>query len=186
LHALILLTLATVVLELVEAMEVARASGAPQSKRHMARAIFEALRNGIIHPVPLPIIVGLLFARTGLVIPEVIDSPLQLLGAAMGPLALVLVGATLAGAQVGTHLKGALGLSLLKTLVLPLLVAAVGWLLGLKGLPLVVMVVAGSLPIGANVFMFSQRYNVAEASVAVSTALAMVTISIVMALVVYL
>jgi len=58
LHALILLTLATVVLELVEAMEVARASGAPQSKRHMARAIFEALRNGIIHPVPLPIIVG--------------------------------------------------------------------------------------------------------------------------------
>jgi malonate transporter len=66
----------------------------------------------------------------------------------------------------------------------------VGWLLGLKGLPLVVMVVAGSLPIGANVFMFSQRYNVAEelitASVAVSTALAMVTISIVMALVVYL
>jgi hypothetical protein len=49
------------------------------------------------------------------------------------------------------------------------------------------MIVAASLPIGANVFMFSQRYEVAEelvtASVAVSTGLGLVSISLVMALV---
>ena len=43
----------------------------------------------------------------------------------------------------------------------------------LTGLPLTVMIAAASLPIGANVFMFSQRYEVAEelvtAGVAVST-----------------
>lgn len=48
--------------------------------------------------------------------------------------------------------------------------------MGLHGLTLTVLVVTASLPIGANVFMFSQRYQVAEelvtASVAVSTALA--------------
>ena len=62
--------------------------------------------------------------------------------------------------------------------------------LGLSGLPLTVMIVAAALPIGANVFMFSQRYEVAEelvtASVAVSTALGLLTISLVMALVSWL
>jgi hypothetical protein len=52
------------------------------------------------------------------------------------------------------------------------------------------MIVAASLPIGANVFMFSQRYGVAEdlitASVAVSTAMGLLTISLVMALVTWL
>ena len=48
------------------------------------------------------------------------------------------------------------------------------------------MVVAAALPVGANVFLFSQRYHKAEelvtASVAVSTAVAVVTVSITMAL----
>jgi malonate transporter len=44
--------------------------------------------------------------------------------------------------------------------------------------------VAASLPIGANVFLFSQRYQKAEdlvtASVAVSTLVALVTVTLVM------
>ena len=60
-------------------------------------------------------------------------------------------------------------------------------LLGVNGLPMVVMVVASALPIGANVFLFSQRYQVAEelitASVVVSTALALVTLTLVLLLV---
>lgn len=184
-HSLVLLTLATVVLELAVAREEA-ASGAG-SGRHMLLTVLGAVRNGIIHPVPLPIILGLLFAQTGLVIPEVLDRPLQLLGNAFGPLALVLVGVTLTSIRVGPHLKGALGLSLIKNLLFPALVAALSWSLGLSGLPLTVMIVAASLPIGANVFMFSQRYEVAEdlvtASMAVSTGLAILTVSLVMALV---
>ena len=102
----------------------------------------------------------------------------------------LLVGATLASAHIGHELKGALGLALLKNLLLPALVALVGMAMGLHGLPLTVMVVTASLPIGANVFMFSQRYNVAEelvtAGVAVSAVLAMLSVSLVMALVQYL
>ncbi len=196
LHALIMLTLATVMLELAVAHEAASkvppeaGDDARARRRRMALMVLVALRNGIFHPVPLPIIIGLLFAQTGLALPEVVDRPLVLLGNAMGPLALVLVGATLASARVGAQLKGATGLALLKNLVMPAMVAAIGWAVGLTGVPLTVMIVAASLPIGANVFMFSQRYEVAEelvtAGVAVSTALGLVTISVVMALVTWL
>ena len=193
LHALILLTLATVMLELAVAQEAASkippesADDAGARGRRMARMVLGALRNGILHPVPVPIVIGLLFAQTGLVLPEVVDRPLMLLGNAMGPLALVLVGATLASARIGVQLKGAMGLALLKNLVMPAMVAAIGWAVGLTGVPLTVMIVAASLPIGANVFMFSQRYEVAQelvtAGVAVSTVLGVVTISLVMGLV---
>jgi predicted permease len=184
LHALILLTLATVALELAAARQSAPAASSAQLKASWHRPVLDALRNGVLHPVPLPILVGLLFAQTGLVMPDVLDRPLQLLGSAMGPMSLLLVGATLANARIGQHLRGAMGLSLLKNVALPALVAIIGLLMGLHDLPLTILVVTASLPIGANVFMFSQRYQVAEelvtASVAVSTALAMLSVSLAM------
>ena len=181
-HALVLLTLATVVLELAVAREAA-ASG-QHASQHMALTVLAAVRNGIFHPVPLPIMVGLLFAQTGWVLPEIVDKPLLLLGNAFGPIALLLVGVTLTQVRVGANLKGALGLALIKNMAFPALVAGLSWSLGLSGLALSVMIVAASMPIGANVFLFSQRYQVAQelvtAAVAVSTLLAMLSVSLVM------
>jgi len=135
----------------------------------------------------LPIIVGLLFAQTGLVLPEVVDKPLHLLGNAFGPVALLLVGVTLTQVQIGDHLRSALGISVLKNLALPALVAALGLALGMSGLHLSVMIVAAALPMGANVFLFAQRYEVAQdlvtASMAVSTVLGLASITLVMTLV---
>ena len=184
-HSLVLLTFSTVVLELAVAREQAAAGDG--GGQHMLLTVLGAVRSGVVHPVPLPIIVGLLFAQTGLVMPEVVDRPLQLLGNAFGPVALVLVGVTLTAVRIGDHLKAALGLSLLKNLAFPALVALLCWGMGLSGLPLTVMIVTAALPIGANVFLFSQRYQVAEelatASMAVSTVLALATLTLVMALV---
>lgn len=183
LHALVLLTVATVVLELAVAREQAAAGNGPQ-RGAMLSTVLLAVRNAVIHPVPLPIMAGLLFGQTGLSIPEVIDKPLQLLGQSFGPIALVMVGATLAANPAGAHLRGAFMVALAKNVLHPALMAAAGWALGLRGMPLAVMVIAASLPIGANVFLFSQRYQVAQevvtASVAVSTLLALVTVSGVM------
>ncbi|MDN6885539.1 AEC family transporter [Variovorax sp. CAN2819] len=180
LHSLVLLTSATVVLELA----VAREQAGAQKRPSMARTVMRALRNAIIHPVPLPIIAGLLFAQTGLAMPEAIDKPIQLLGQAFGPIALVMVGITLALTPIGRHWRSALVQALVKNLLHPLLVALIGWLLGVRGIPLTVMVVAAALPIGANVFLFSQRYRTAEdlvtASVVVSTVLALATLTLVM------
>jgi predicted permease len=202
LHALVLLTLATVVLEFAVVHEKAQRERTQHAKTEagqlanhkdndrdtatsIAKNVALAMRNAVIHPVPLPILAGLLFAQTGLAIPAVIDRPLQLLGSAFGPLALVLVGVTLAHTKVGAHIKGAFAISLVKNALHPALMAAMGWAFGLSGMPLTVMIVAASLPVGANVFLFSQRYHVAQelitASVAITTAIGLVSVSLVMA-----
>ena len=183
LHALVLLTMATLVLELQVAHEQASATGEP---RQMVKTVGLAIKNAVLHPVPLPILIGLIYAQTGLGLHPIVDKPLQLLGASFGPVALVLVGITLSQTPIGDNLKGALKISVVKTFVHPFLMAAAGYALGMRGLPLAVMVVAAALPIGANVFLFSQRYqkeeDVVTAAVAVSTVFAMLSISLVMAL----
>jgi len=182
LHALVLLSAATLVLELQVASEQAALSG---ERRAVWRTVASAVRNAIIHPVPLPILVGLVYAQTGWGLHPVVDRPLALLGSAFGPIALVLVGITLSQTPIGKQFIFALKLSLVKTVVHPALMLAVGWLLGLRGLHLAVMTVAAALPIGANVFLFSQRYRKEEeavtAGVAVSTAMAVVSVTAVMA-----
>ena len=183
-HALVLLTLATIVIELLVARE--QAANGQQGHRPIAATVARAVKNAILHPVPLPIIAGFMYSLTGLGLHPVVERPLKLLGDAFGPVALVLVGVTLAQTAIGPHLRGATVISLLKCVVHPLLMALAGWALGFGGLALSVMVVAAALPVGANVFLFSQRYHKAEelvtASVAVSTAVAVVTVSITMAL----
>lgn len=75
-------------------------------------------------------------------------------------------GVTLTQVQVGPHLKSALGMPVL---------------------PVNVMIVTASLPIGTHVFLFAQRYEVAQdlvtASMAVSAVLGLATITLVMSLV---
>jgi predicted permease len=183
LHALVLLTMATVVLELQMAYEQAAETG---ESRHMLKTVGMAIKNAVLHPVPLPILIGLIYAQTGLGLHPIVDKPLQLLGASFGPVALVLVGITLSQTPVGHNIKGAIKLSVVKTFVHPFLMAAAGYAMGMRGLHLTVMVVAAALPIGANVFLFSQRYQkeeeVVTAAVAVSTAFALISVTLVMAL----
>jgi predicted permease len=186
-HALILLTVGSVVLELAVARE-ARTGG--ERAPHVLETAWSAFKGALIHPIPLPILSGLLFAQTGWTLPTVVDKPLQLLGTAFGPIALVLVGVTLARTPLGGHLRQALWISVSKNLVLPLLVGLSAWAMGVTGLPLTVMVVAAALPMGANVFLFAQRYEVAQelttASMGLSTVLALFTLSLVMLVMTYL
>lgn len=178
-HALILLTLASVALELAEARQ-AEGSAAP-SRARVLRAAWAALRGSVIHPIPLPIACGLAWGALGWPLPQVVDRPLHLLGQAFGPLSLVLVGISLAHTPLAGRWGTALRVALAKNLVLPVLVALAAWAWGLRGLPWTVLVVAAGVPVGANVFLFAQRYRVAQedvtAATAVSTALALLTLS---------
>jgi predicted permease len=181
-HALVLLTLATLILELQVAREQKMASGQSQ---HVWQTAGQAIHSALLHPVPLPILVGLLYAQTGWGLHPVVDKPLQLLGNAFVPIALLLVGITLSQTQMGFNLVKALQLSLVKTVLHPLLMLVVLWSFGLRGLPLSVMVVVAALPMGANGFLFSQRYQKEEdtvtAAVAVSTLMAIGGISLALA-----
>ena len=102
LHSLVLLTSATMVLELAVAHENASQSGA--ARPPMARTLWRAFYSSLVHPVVLPIFAGLAFAQTGWQLPEVIDKPILLLGQAFTPVALVMVGITLAFTRVGVAL----------------------------------------------------------------------------------
>ena len=180
LHSLILLTSATLIFELAETREATeRGDEAP---RPLWRTLLQAARKSIIHPVPLPILIGLIFAQTGLQLPSGLDKGLQMIGNALSPMALLLVGISLAYTRIGSNLRTALSISFVKNLVMPALVLAIAPLLGVTGLPLAVMFVIAAMPVGANVFYFTQRYGVMQqevsASIAASTLLALATLPV--------
>ncbi|MDQ2779286.1 MAG: AEC family transporter [Pseudomonadota bacterium] len=159
LHALVLLTLPTVLVEL----DLARA--AHQST--LGSTLRTTLRNTLIHPVTLPVVAGGLWNATGLGLHPVADETLAGLGQAVVPVCLVLIGMTMAVYGVRGRIRTALVDSALKLLVLPALVLPVAhWGFGLSGMPLAVVVVLAGLPSGSNALVFAQRYDtlVAEAN----------------------
>lgn len=180
-HALILLSAGSVVLELTVAREAREDGGAPT---HFWASLGSVVKGTLIHPIPLPIISGLLFAQTGWALPVVIDKPLLLLGNAFAPISLVLVGVSLAATPLAGHWRAATEIVVAKNLLLPLLVGVLAWALGIDGLPWTVLVVTAALPVGANVFLFAQRYDIAQelttASMGLSTVAALLTLSLAM------
>ncbi len=178
LHALVLLSTLTVLVEL----DLARARAQHEASASLLRTLRTTVRNTVIHPVVLPVLAGLLWHATGLALPAPLDETLLLLGTAVAPLCLVLIGITLAYTAGGTVLAAmrvALGLAGLKLLALPALVLGVAhWGFGLSGLPLQVALVASALPTGSNALIFAQRYRSQEAEA--TTAIVLSTLGFVL------
>ncbi len=167
LHALVLLTLATALVEL----DLARAQRALDDGRsQLAKTLLSTARNTLIHPVVLPVLMGLAWNALGLPLPSVADEVLQTLGQAVVPLCLVLIGMSLAYYGVQGAAKAALVLAVLKLVVLPAVVLAIAhWGFRLDGLPLAVVVMMAALPIGSNALIFAQRYRTLEAETTAAT-----------------
>ena len=180
LHSLVLLTVATVWLEVSRARE-------SSNDKTLSRNIFHVVKTSILHPVILPILVGLLWGVAEFPLPLWADQPLRFLASAAGPLMLVLMGAQLSTMKLSEHLRGAFALTVAKNFVHPLLIFGVAWALGLSPLATAVAVTCAALPIGSNVFLFAQRYNVNEnittAATAISSLAALASLTIALALV---
>jgi malonate transporter len=157
-HGLMLLSVLTALVE----VDLARSRAAEGGNAW--QVLRSTLRNTIVHPVVLPVLLGLAFNLTGWSLPPLLDEVLALLGSAVVPLCLVLIGLSLAHYGMQGPLAGAVGLSLLKLLVLPALVLAVARFgFGLSGLPLAVLVMLAALPVGSNALIFAQRYRTMQA-----------------------
>ena len=217
-HGIILLTTATIVLEfsLIKENNAENESEVTESLNPWV-TIGKSLRNAIFHPVPLPIIAGIIFANYDWQLPKFIEQPVIWAGQAFSPLALMLVGISLFSAtgsyKIGvvartessglsngfkqpteviasqsslttSNWRVACTLTLIKNIINPVLVLLIGKELGIQGLALSVMVLAAGMPIGANVFLFSQRYQVSQTEVTIavslSTLAAMLTVPLVM------
>jgi len=161
-HGLILLTLLTALVE----RDRARAS--PTAR--WTATLRTTVRQTVIHPVVLPVLAGLAWNFSGLGLPAVADRALQGLGAAVVPVCLVLIGASLQAYDLQGRLGSAAALAAAKLLLMPALVLAVAhWGFGLHGLALAVVVMMAALPVGANALLFAQRYRTlqGEASAAI-------------------
>ena len=155
LHGLVLLTLVSVVVEL----DLARHDPTVT----FGRSLFNALRHAVLHPVTFPILLGLLWNATGWPLPGPLDEALHTLSTAVVPVCLVLIGINLAQYGLRGRMRLALGLGLAKLILLPATVLLVaGGVLGLRGMPLAVVVMMAALPSGSNALIFAQRYNAAH------------------------
>jgi len=160
LHALILLSLATVLVELDLARERARADAGAG----LWATLRSTARNTLVHPVVLPVLAGMAWSLSGLGLAPVADEVLQLLGSAVVPLCLVLIGLSLAYYGLRGHARGALWVTLAKLLLLPALVLVVArWGFGMGGVALAVLVMMAAGPVGVNPLIFAQRYQALQA-----------------------
>lgn len=161
LHAMTLLTVLTALVELDLAREK-RELG--HSNAHLLATLGRTMRNTIINPVVLPVLAGLVWNLLAPPLPTIADEILATLGQAVVPLCLVLIGMSLAYYGLEGAARGAIVLTVLKLLVLPVLVLGVArWGFGLTGMPLAVVVMMAALPVGSNALIFSQRYRALEA-----------------------
>jgi malonate transporter len=129
----------------------------------IGRTLALTAKNTVIHPIVLPVLAGMAWNLTGWALPGPVDEVLQMLGTAVVPLCLVAIGLSLGHYGLRGAAGSAVALAAAKLLVQPALVLAVGWVMGLRGLPLTVIVMAAAMPTGANALMFAQRYRSGEA-----------------------
>jgi malonate transporter len=178
LHALTLMTILTVLVELDLAHAHARSAG---SQLRLGTMLLSTVRNTVIHPIVLPVLCGLGWNLWGGgTIAPPIDEFLLTLGQAVVPLSLFAIGLSLAHSGVRGAVRRATEITVFKLLVQPALVLVVAhWGFGLSGLPLMVTVMCAALPTGSNATMFSIRYRTLEREV--NTAVVISTTAFVLA-----
>lgn len=170
LHALTLMTLATVLAEVDGARSAAPAPNADRWSR-VSGIAWQSARRSLLHPVALPVLAGLAWNLAGWPLPAAMDAVLLAMSRAAVPLCLLLIGLSLARARGLSVLRDSIGLVAFKLLAMPAVVGLVAHgAFGLSGLPLGVLVMAAALPAGANALLFAQRYRVLESETAAAVA----------------
>jgi len=129
-------------------------------------SVARILRGLVSNPLIIGSALGVLFAVTGVHLPEPVLAPFTLLGSAAVPVVLLAFGMSLHGQkllQPGSGRRDVLLASAIKLVVMP----TAAWLLGrfvfgLDGHPLFVVVALAALPAAQNVFNYASRYGRGE------------------------
>jgi malonate transporter len=162
----------------------------PSGAQGSAAALRNALKGMLRNPMPWSILLGALASGVGLALPKPLMSTIGLLADAASPVALFTIGAVLARSQMNasgaTALADFVPLALVKLLVHPLLMLAIGHGAIALGLPiersaLTVLVLVACLPSASNVALLTERFGADTGRVAriilVSTALSFLSFS---------
>jgi len=145
------------------------------------------LRGVLTNPIVAGISAGALFGMTGWRLPAPIDMPLNMVGQAAAPMALIALGMGLAEYGIRDGWKISVAITSIKLIVQPLVVWALARLLGLPEMETRVVVLLSSIAIGANVYLMSRHFKAIEGPIAsslvLSTGLAALTTPLALTLV---
>lgn len=154
----------------------------------MSLGILRTVGRGLLrNPMIVSITAGLSWSAMAWPIPVPMAQFLEILGAAATPGALFAIGASLAS-KSAERLAVAGWLSFAKLVLHPAAVAVSALIVfPVADYPAGVMIAAAALPVAGNVYILAQHYGVAphrvSASILISTALSIVTVSAVIALI---
>jgi predicted permease len=152
----------------------------------MSPKVLWTVTVGLIkNPMIVSITLGLIVSAYAVPIPRPVNDFLTLLGAAATPGALFAIGASLAS-KSAERVAVAGWLSFCKLVLHPAAVAVAAlWLFDVDPYAAGVMIAAAALPVAGNVYILAQHYGVApqrvSASILISTAVSVVTVSLVIA-----
>ena len=150
----------------------------------MSLGILRTVGLGLVkNPMIVSIVLGFAWSGLRLPIPEPMNQFLSILGGAATPGALFAIGASLASKSAERPLVAG-WLSFCKLVLHPVFVAVAALLLiPVEPFAAAVMISAAALPVAGNVYILAQHYRVAphrvSASILISTACAVVTVSLV-------
>ncbi|HEY4252206.1 MAG TPA: AEC family transporter, partial [Roseomonas sp.] len=148
LHSLVLLGLATIVAEI--------GINAHAPWRRVLRASLGGMAR---NPIVMSLLLAMLVSQLGIPVPQALRRMLDLLGGALPPVALFVLGGGLAAFDPKRAGGGTVLLVSLKLLVMPALVWGCCLLFGLGRLETAVAVTAAAMPTGANAFLLARRYG---------------------------
>jgi len=146
----------------------------------------KTLRSVVTNPIVASIFGGTLFGLADGHIPALIDAPLAMLSQIAAPLSLIALGMGLAqyGMRAGWRLSTAI--CAIKLMIQPLIVWTIATALGIPAMEKHVVVLMASMPVGANVYLMALQFKTLEGAVAaslvISTALAAITVPLVLTL----
>ena len=143
-----------------------------EGEGHGGQAMLDAGRKALLgvfsNPMPWSIVLGAVASAYAFTLPKPVEQTVWLLADAASPVALFTIGAVLARAQMQSNhpmpLSDYVPVALMKLLLHPLLVLAVGTAAIQVGVPLSpaalsVMVLAAALPSASNVSLLAERFG---------------------------
>lgn len=148
----------------------------------------KALTKAFVNPGILAVAAGFIMFAFSLRLPGPVQKACELVGATTTPLAMIVVGSTLAEMRFREILGGysVYYSSLVRLVVIPLLVLGILLLSGIKGTILGVCVISMAMPAAANTTAFAEMYQsdtaLASRCVFLTTVLSMFTIPLIIAL----
>jgi malonate transporter len=146
--------------------------------RTFLRAAFNVARN----PLPLSIVLGMLYSGSGLAMPVPVEKWIDLLGAAAAPCALFAIGLFLSDKSVKSGLVEAGVMTVIKLLLQPALAFLIlPFFVELNSVAGKVAMLMAALPTAANAFVLAKQFDISveqnTATVLLSTGFSVVTVS---------